>query len=258
MYSSGALALGYFSDMQSVAVFAAAVPLAVLNQSVMRSFALLYTSTTSKLLAKGDLEGINQMYWQTAVWLAVLTFPIFALTFSAAGALTAFLFGARYAQAGPILAMLALGEYVNVALGFNGLTLRVLNRSGYLTAISLGAASVTALLVFWAAPRYGVWGVAAATSASMVLHNVLKQLGLRLATGVTLFDPRYAGFYLAVSASAAGLMALNWLIPANPVVVLFVTAVASVALLILSRRVMKIADVFPEIRRVPFLRALLA
>jgi O-antigen/teichoic acid export membrane protein len=229
----------------------------VLNQSVMRSFSLLYTSTTSKLFARGDFEGINDMYWQTAAWLAVLTFPIFALTFSAAGALTQFLFGAEYAAAGPILAMLALGEYVNVALGFNGLTLRVLNRAGYLTAISVGAAIVTVLLVVWAAPRYGVWGVAAATSASMVLHNVFKQLGLRLATGVTLFDTRYAGFYLTLAACAAGLMLANWLLPVSPIVMLVLTGVASGSLLLLSRRVLKIAQIFPEIRRVPFLRALL-
>jgi O-antigen/teichoic acid export membrane protein len=258
MYGAGALALGYFSDMQSVAVFAAAVPLAVLNQTVMRCFSLLYTSSTSKLYAKGDLQGINELYWQTAIWLAVLTFPIFALTFSAAGALTQLLYGPQYAAAGPILAVLALGEYVNVALGFNGLTLRVLNRAGYLTAISIGAAILTVLLVFWAAPRYGAWGVAAATSASMVLHNVLKQLGLRLATGVTLFDRRYVGFYLALAASATGLMGANWLMPESPIAVLAMTAMASGAVLFFSRRVLKIADVFPEIRRVPFLRALLA
>ncbi len=258
MYGAGALALGYFSDMQSVAVFAAAVPLALLNVAVMRSFSLLYTSSASKLWARGDLAGINALYWQTAVWLAVLTFPIFALTFSAAGALTQFLYGSQYAAAGPILAMLALGEYVNVALGFNGLTLRVLNRSGYLTAISVGAALLTVLLVFWAAPRYGAWGVAAATSASMVLHNVLKQLGLRLATGVTLFDTRYTAFYLSLAACAAGLLAANWLLPASPIAVLILTSVASVSVLLLSKRVLKIADVFPEIRRVPLLRALLA
>ncbi|HUR21255.1 MAG TPA: glycosyltransferase [Vicinamibacterales bacterium] len=258
MYGSGALALGYFNDMRSVAVFAAAVPLAVLNQTVMRCFALLYTSATSKLFAKGDLEGINALYWQTAVWLAVLTFPVFAVTFSAAGALTQFLYGAQYAAAGPILAMLALGEYVNVALGFNGVTLRVLNRSGYLTAISIGTALLTVPLVFWVAPRYGAWGVAAATSGSMVMHNVFKQLGLRLATGVTLFDTRYAGFYLALAGCAAGLLAANWLLPASPITVLVLTAIASASVLFFSRGVLKVADVFPEIRRVPFLRALLA
>jgi O-antigen/teichoic acid export membrane protein len=258
MYGAGALALGYFADMQTVAVFAAAVPLAVLNQSVMRSFSLLYTSSTAKLFAKGDFEGINALYWQTAIWLAVLTFPIFALTCSAAGALTYLLYGSQYAAAGPILAMLALGEYVNVALGFNGLTLRVLNRAGYLTAISVGAALLTLVLVFWAAPRYGAWGVAAATSVSMVLHNVLKQLGLRLATGVTLFDTRYAAFYLGLAACAAGLMSANWLLSDSPIAVVLLTVVASGSVLFFSRRVLKIADVFPEIRRVPLLRALLA
>ena len=80
MCSAGALTLGYFGEMQDVAVFAAALPLAMLNQTVMRNFSLLFTSSASKLFAKGDFEGINDLYWQTAVWLAILTFPIFALT----------------------------------------------------------------------------------------------------------------------------------------------------------------------------------
>jgi O-antigen/teichoic acid export membrane protein/thymidylate kinase len=258
MYGAGALALGYHSDMASVAVFGAALPLAVLNQSVMRSFSLLYTASASKLLARGDRAGINELYWRTAVWLAVLTFPIFALTFTAAAALTEFLYGTRYAAAGPILAVLALGEYVNAALGFNGLTLRVLNRAKYLTTISAAAAVVAILCSFWAAPRYGAWGVAVATAATMILHNLFKQLGLRLATGVTLFDQRYARFYLVLIGATTALVAANWMMPGPPIVLLLLTGSASVGLLLLSKRVLNIAEVFPEIRRVPVLRTLLA
>jgi O-antigen/teichoic acid export membrane protein/thymidylate kinase len=258
MGSAGALALGYFGEMQDVAVFAAALPLALLNQTVMRTFTLLFTSSASKLFAKGDFESINDLYWQTAVWLAILTFPIFALTCSAAGALTQLLFGAQYAAAGPILAVLAFGQYVNVALGFNGLTLRVLNRSGYLTAISCGAALVTTVLVWWAAPRYGAWGVAVATSVAMVIHNGLKQLGLRLVTGISLFDRRYAGFYLGLSACAAVLLVTDWMLRDQPVAILTIACAASISMVLLSKRVLKIADVFPEIHRVPILRTLLA
>jgi O-antigen/teichoic acid export membrane protein/thymidylate kinase len=258
MCSAGALTLGYFGEMQDVAVFAAALPLAMLNQTVMRNFSLLFTSSASKLFAKGDFEGINDLYWQTAVWLAILTFPIFALTCSAAGALTHLLFGSQYAAAGPILAVLAFGQYVNVALGFNGLTLRVLNRSGYLTSISIAAALVTTVLVFWAAPRYGAWGVAVATSAAMVFHNAMKQVGLRLVTGITLFDRRYAGFYLGLTGCAAAVLVTDWILRGQPIAILIIACAASVSMLMLSKRVLKIADVFPEIHRVPILRTLFA
>lgn len=258
MYGSAALALGYLGDMRAVAMYTAAVPLAMLNQTVMRSFALLYTSSASKLLARGDLKAINALYWHTAVWLAVLTFPVFALTFSAAGALTVFLYGSQYAAVGPILALLALGEYVNVALGFNGTTLRVLNRATYLTTISVGTAVATTALVFWAAPRYGAWGVAVATSASMVVHNAFKQLGMGYATGVSVFDRRYAGFYVALAASAAALLVAGRLLQSHPIAMLALTAAASAAMLFVTRRVLSIADVFPELGRVRFLRALVA
>ncbi|MFN8476214.1 MAG: hypothetical protein U0074_00090 [Kouleothrix sp.] len=65
---------------------------------------------------------------QTAVWTSVLSFPIFALTFSMANPLTVILYGQKYASSAVLLALLSFGYYFNAALGFNGLTLKVYGR----------------------------------------------------------------------------------------------------------------------------------
>ena len=71
-----------------VAAFRAVQPTARLNQIVLQSFALLFTPAAARLFARDDREGINTLYWQNAAWMAIFSFPIFALTFSLAGPIT--------------------------------------------------------------------------------------------------------------------------------------------------------------------------
>jgi O-antigen/teichoic acid export membrane protein len=256
--SAGALVLGYFHNLSDVATFTAALPLAVLNQLVMRNFALLYTPAASRLFARKDFASINDLYWHTAVWMAILTFPIFALTFSASRSLTQFLYGPRYDATAHVLPLLAFGEYVNVATGFNGLTLRVLNRVRYILTISAISTVVAFALNILFVPTFGAIGAAVATCITMVLGNVMKQFGLRFATGVSLFDSRYGSSYVAITACAAGLVAVQWMMPNQPLIVLSLAAVASLIALQLCKRVMKVAEIFPEVLRVPVLGAWLA
>ncbi|MGH3035465.1 MAG: oligosaccharide flippase family protein, partial [Gaiellaceae bacterium] len=128
MNVSDAILLGHFGGTEDVAAFKVVWPAAHLNQVVMASFALLFTPLAARMFARNDREGINNLYWQTAIWIAVLSFPVFALTFSLAQPLTETLFGSRYADSATFLTLLSVGYYFNAALGFNGLTLKVYGR----------------------------------------------------------------------------------------------------------------------------------
>lgn len=256
--SAGALVLGYFHNLSDVASFTAAVPLAAVNQIVFRNFSLMYTPAASRLFARSDFKGINDLYWRTAVWMAILTFPVFAVTFSTARAMTVFLYGTRYEATARVLSLLALGEYVNVALGFNGLTLRILNRSRYVVTISAASTVVAFALNILLVPKFGAMGAAVATATTMIMHNALKQAGLRVATGISLFDPRYRSSYAAIALCAGALVVIQWLMPKQPFIVLSLAALASVIALQLCKRVMRVAEVFPEVLRVPVLGAWLA
>ncbi|MEX2470970.1 MAG: oligosaccharide flippase family protein, partial [Gemmatimonadota bacterium] len=111
MLTAGPLLLGYFTDMSTVALYQVVVPVAAMNTLVAQSFTMLFEPSASRLYARGDASGLNDHYWRTAVWVAVLTFPLFALSFTASIPLTVFLFGERYAAAGPILTLLAAGHF---------------------------------------------------------------------------------------------------------------------------------------------------
>lgn len=255
-HSSGALVLGYFHGVDAVALLRVVVPVAVLNQLVMQSFHLLYVPHASRMFSRGDRGGINDLYWQTSLWIAVLTFPVFAVTLAAATPLTVLLFGARYEASGLILSILAVGQYAQACLGFNGSTLTVLGKVRYILVINLTAAVLNVALTFTLVPMFGAVGAAAALSATMIAHNILKQTGLAVAGGFTILDSRYAGAFGVIALSGATLVVLRVLGGSSPLLLWTGAAGMSLAVLLLTRRTLRIGEAFPEIGRIPLLRVL--
>jgi O-antigen/teichoic acid export membrane protein len=189
---------------------------------------------------------------------AVLTFPVFVLTFAASGSILHVLYGARYQDAAMLLSLLALGEYVNVALGLNGLTLRLLNNVRYSVTVNLVAAGIAIGANLLLVPRFGALGAAVATSGTLILHCVLKQAGLAWVTGVRPFEFRLSPLYAGIGLGAGTVVLGQWVIPDEPTVLLLLSAAASLLLLIASKRTLMVTETFPEVMRVPLLRALFA
>jgi O-antigen/teichoic acid export membrane protein len=234
------------------------VPVAQLNGVVMASFTLLYMPAAARLLAKSDYRGINKLYWQTAAWMSVMSFPVFALTFSFAQPLTEFLYGARYARSGPILALLALGSYTNVALGFNLQTLKVLERLRYIIVVSFVAAMVDVGLNIFLVPSHGALGAAIGTAATLIIYNLLMQVGLLPAARFSAFDRRYLSVYLTIALGAGGLFFVQSFRAMS--LYLAVLLVACVSLLVFSatKKKLRIAETFPELLKVPLMRLIFA
>ena len=249
--SVGVFLLGYFHSSSEVARFRAVLPAAQLNNTVFMSFTMLYTPLASRLFAKRDFEGINALYWRTAVWMAVLTFPIFAATFCIAQPLVSVVFGPRYMSSGPILALLSLGFYFNVALGFNGLTVKVLGKLRYTVVINIIAAVANIVISLLLIPRYGAMGAAIATTATLFIHNLLKQFGLRLASGLSIFDSQYRSFYLLIAGSSFGLFAIQQFTSASVYVAGPLAALVSILVLAVARKKLRVSETFPELLRIP-------
>jgi O-antigen/teichoic acid export membrane protein len=209
------------------------------------------------MYARDNTAGINHLYWQTAAWVALLSFPGLIACCSLAGPVTTLLLGERYAAAGPILAVLSVGYFFNAALGFNALTLKVYGRvrviviNDLLGAVTLVAANL--LLV----PRYGVMGAAVATCATFIIHNLLNQVALLKVPGIEVFERRYIALYLTMATAAAVLLALQTVV-APP---LYVSIVAAIAVCLLVqwafRDLLAIGNMFPELARSRFVRVLL-
>lgn len=261
MSSSDAVLLEHFRNTSEVAAFRVVQPAAVLNQFVLQSFTLLFTPIASRLFARNDREGINNLYWQTAIWISVLSFPIFAMTFSMSQPLTVLLYGSRYADSAIILTLLSFGYYFNAALGFNGLTLKVYGKLKYIVAINILAAVINVAINLVLIPRYGALGAAFGTCGTMIVHNILKQTGLRFGTGINLFEWKYFKVYATIVIAAVGLMIVQWLLPRNYAwnqpylyINLAITGAVAVVMIALHRKSLNMEQTFPELLRIPLLR----
>jgi O-antigen/teichoic acid export membrane protein len=256
MAASGPLILGYLADMSTVALYQVVVPLAAMNLLVSKSFAMLYEPSASRLIARGDAAGLSRLYWRSAVWVAVLTFPMFAVSFAAARPLVELFYGARYADAAPILSVLALGQFVHGVVGFNAETLRVgghlkqligANAAGLVTNIALSIVLI---------PSMGALGAAVGAAAGYVVYTILKQAALIITSDVATFDLAYSAPFLAM---AAGVVVLAGVRAASPSawILLPTVALVSAGVLASARLSLSISDTFPELGRWPLLRRVL-
>jgi len=244
----GIVMLEHYQNIEAVAALGAVLPLARMNQVVLATFGLLYTPVASRLFARQDKEGINAFYWQNTVWTAVLSFPIFVMTFSFARPFTLLLFQERYVSSAAILGVLSIGYYFDAALGQNGLTLKVMNKLRYVTAIYLAAAVINVTLNLILVPRYGALGAAIATAGTLILFNLMKQGGLLLGTGISIFHPDYRGMYLSIIIGAGGLLLIQVFFTSS-VVIFLLAAVVSLAVLRINRDLLNTKNTFPELMR---------
>jgi O-antigen/teichoic acid export membrane protein len=256
MNSSDALLLEHFRGSADVAAFRAVQPAAGLNQLVMTSFQLMFTPLAARMFARNDREGINNLYWQTAIWMAVIAFPIFAMTFSLAQPLTVMLYTKAYADSAIILALLSFGYYFSTAFGFNGLTLKVFGKVRYIVVINVLAALVNVGINLLLIPRYGALGAAIGTCSTMVAHNIFKQLGLLFGTGINLFEWRHLKVYVVIAVSVIGLLFLQLLTATNIYVGTVLAALTSLVVLALTRKSLAVGQTFPELLRFPLMRRL--
>jgi O-antigen/teichoic acid export membrane protein len=258
MNGANVVMLGYFGDATDVADYRVVQPAAHLNVLVMTSFTLLFTPMASRLFARDDKAGIQELYWRTAVWIAVFTFPVFAATFALSHTLTVGMFGEQYASSAPILALLSLGYYFSAALGFNGLTLRVYGLVRYSVVIAVLAMIFNVAVNLVLIPRYGALGAGIGTCLTLVVHNLLKQAGLRKGTGISVLHRGHLRVYGVIVAAAAALLALQGLLDPGFAVSVALVAAASLAVLALTRGSLRVGETFPELLRIPLVRALLS
>jgi O-antigen/teichoic acid export membrane protein len=94
------------------------------------------------------------------------------------------LFGAKFAGGAPVLAILAIGQFVNVATGSVGWILIMCGYERLMRNIIIVCATATVALNFLLIPLYGVVGAALATATTLALQMLVaaalvwRKLGL--------------------------------------------------------------------------------
>jgi O-antigen/teichoic acid export membrane protein len=259
MVSAGlALLLGVMAGATEVASLRAVLPVSLSMTYVLSAFGILFVPMAARLVARGAHEELNRLYWQTAAWTAIISFPIFGLACAFADPLTVFLFGERYADSGDVLAVLVLGHFLTAATGPNDVLLSAHGEVRFLVwTNAAGAAACLGLGVALIATA-GALGAAITTATVFVVLNVLRQIGLARLTAVRAVDRAYAGIYCVLAAAAGSLLVISAVTnPPLSAAVALDLALAGGVLVYAGRR-LALVETFPELARVPLLHRLAA
>jgi O-antigen/teichoic acid export membrane protein len=242
------------STTSQVAEFRAVMPIAIQNLFVATSFRFIFTPGASRHYARGDRVALNNLYWQTAAWIAILAFPLFALCIGFPEQLSVLIFGEPYRASGVILGILCIGYYVNGAMGFNSLTLRVFNRVRFLAITDLSTAALNLVLAIVLIQRFGAVGAAIATSGTFVLQNLIYQWGLKTQTWVHALDRRYVRPYASIVIGSIAIVAISQILRPPLLIGMIVAGVVSLLVFGINRHSLQIVDTYPELGRFRVMR----
>jgi O-antigen/teichoic acid export membrane protein len=252
LVSGSAVALGVLATPTDVAELRAVLPLALTMAYVLSSFGLLLIPLATRLYTKPEeQEELNRLYWRTAVWTGVLAFPIFLTCVALPEPLTVLLFGERYADAAPVLAALAAGQFVSTAAGHNGAMLAVFGRVKFLTATNIAAIVIGLVLLVVLAPSDGALGAAVATSATFILLNVARQAGLGRLTSVRSMDPVAIPSYAAMAAVTAVVVGLELAFSPSDAIGIALIAAGVAVVFAVARSGLALGETFPQLAGIP-------
>ena len=247
----GVFVLARVHSTTAVADYRSVFTAAQLNTAVQQAFAILFLPLAARLFTRGNIDGLRDSYWHTAAVVAVLTFPIFALTGPLAPVTTVSLFGARYAASATVLAVLAVGYYINVSLGFNAYALQVCGRIRFLVVVNVAVIAVNLVLCWALAPPLSAVGVAVANTVALIGQNVANQWALRRSLRSGFLPRAYLRCYASIAVAAAALWGLQLLVHPRVIVAVAAAMAASVVVLAVSRAPLQLTATFPELRRIP-------
>jgi O-antigen/teichoic acid export membrane protein len=239
---------------EEVAEFRAVLPIAIQNMFVAMSFRFIFTPGASRLYARGDRKALNDLYWQTATWIAILSFPVFALCVAFAEPVVVLLFGEPYRSSGTVLSILCIGYYINGGIGFNSLLLRVFGRVRYMVTTDLATAAISIVAMILLIGEFGAVGAAVATTGTLLVQNALYQWGLRTRTTVEAVDARYVRPYASIIIGAVAALAIERVFDPPLAVAVVVVGLISLAVLGVNRHALRVLETYPELGRLPLAR----
>ena len=251
-----ALYLGAVGTATDVANLRAVAPIATVALAASTAFAVLYLPTVTRMWERGDHQGVRISYWRTALWVALASFPALLMSTAYAGPTTVTLLGERYASSAPLLAICGVGYFFQSASGFSAQILTVAGRRRYLfwtNVLTMAIGVATSMILI---PKYGALGAAWVTAITLIVNNLLRQLGLR-GLPVRVFDVRVLAPYLLMIILVLDLAGLQSIAPVGFIMAILISGVATLVLLLFTVPWLDVPGTFPELMRLPLVGGLL-
>lgn len=176
---SDIIVMGIYCSNEEVGIYKTVVQLSLLVAFGLQAINQVLRPKFSSLYELGEFEELQKLVKTSArVILFLSLFPIILCIFFGSN-LLGLIFGAEFSYGGPALAVLAIGQLVNSAMGSVAALLNMTGHESY-TIKGIGLAAVLNLLLnIILIPKYGMLGAAIATGFSMVVWNLVLRFYVR-------------------------------------------------------------------------------
>lgn len=165
MNMAGSIALGIWADSAAVAIFNVAYRAAALTSFVLIATNSIAAPKFAALHAQGDHDAMGKLARSSARLMLLAAAPVL-LIMLAAPAWVMGLFGSEFQSGWPILAILTVGQFINVVTGSVGFLLMM---TGHEKATRNKTSMWAALYMILLAALVPVWGLTGAAIATMLV-----------------------------------------------------------------------------------------
>lgn len=176
--------LGSVDHLESVGIFRVAQKGAMLVPFGLLAANVAIAPNVAKFHAKGENEKIQKIVSKSMIGVMIYSFPVAFFLIVGGTDLLTFIFGSAYSSAYRSLIILLIGQLFNAIMGPVGVVLNMIGLERYVVIGVTTAAIVNVILCFSLIPFYGATGAAIASSASLIIWNIMLAFWLYRNTGI--------------------------------------------------------------------------
>lgn len=164
--------LGIWASSQDVGIFGAALRVAALVSFMLITINNVVAPKFAELHIQGDVLLLSQTAQRSALLITMLASPIL-LVLIIGGSWVMGIYGPEFERGAIVLAILAVGQFVNAFTGSVGFVLMMGGQEGATWRALLYSVLVSIALSLLLIPEFGMIGAAIAVSLSGVVKNIL-------------------------------------------------------------------------------------
>jgi O-antigen/teichoic acid export membrane protein len=165
--------LGVWADSEAVGIYGVAKRTALLTSFVLMAANTIVAPKFAELYAQGDHRALSALARNAAKLMILVATPIL-LAFVIAPTWVLGIFGPDFDAGAPVLVILALGQFVNVATGSVGYLLMMTGHEKLIRNNIIASAALNVALNVILIPKYSIIGAAVATAISVATMNLIS------------------------------------------------------------------------------------
>ncbi len=165
--------LGIFLTAGEVGIYSIAATTAAFVPTLLTSLNSIFGPIIADLYARDQIALLRRLFQISTKWCLGLTWPL-VIVIVFFGREMMGVFGPEFEAGAPTLALLALGQLVNVGVGSVGNLLVMSGHQRLEVRIAVATAALSLALNITLIPRLGILGAALALTATLTISNLLR------------------------------------------------------------------------------------